>query len=397
MYKIVSGTKDRLASECHNLHKLSDNLLNTYLKRGFKRIDTPILERYELFSKKECGADIDKMFKLTDSDGSLLVMRSDMTMPIARVATTKIGDAYGMKFCYNAPSFKFNSRNSNELREFDQVGVEAFAEAKPYVDADMIVLAIESLINAGLDEFQIEIGHVAYFKGLLGALNLDSNDTEKLRNLVNSKDSFGLDLFVRSKEPNKIWSAINALPLQFGGSDMLLQLLDITDNAEAKSAIKNLIDIDAIIVQRGYGNYVSYDLSLVNGMGYYSGVVFKGITKFFGAAILAGGRYDGLSEAFGKRLPATGFAVGVDNLMTALRRSGYKYSETPGVDLIIGGDCAALETIEKIIKRELDNGLTVENGYCETIEELRTRAVAANASQLIYVQRDGKLVTENVK
>lgn len=394
MYKIVSGTKDYLAGECYNLHKLSDSLLKTYKRRGFKQIDTPILEKFELFSKRECGADIDNMFKLTDFDGSLLVMRSDMTMPIARVATTKIHDAYGMKFCYNAPSFKFSTRNSNELREFNQVGIEVFTEAKPYVDADIIILAIESLINAGLDEFQIEIGHVGYFKGLLNALNLDSYETEKLRNLVNSKNTFGLDFFIKNREPNVIWNAINSLPLQFGGTDTLLHLRDNTDNYEAKNALDNLIEIDKFIRLRGYGKYVSYDLSLVNGMSYYSGVVFKGITKYFGAAILAGGRYDGLSEAFGKKLPATGFAVGVNNLLTAVRRAGNRYSESPSVDIIVGGDLSRINEVEKIIAEELDKGLCVENAYCEDFVTLKIRAAAANARKLIFVSKNGKILSE---
>lgn len=392
MYKLVDGTADYLPAECYNFFALSDKLMDSFVRRGFMRVDTPILERHELFSKPECGVNINNCFKLTDYDGALLVMRPDMTMPIARLATTKIPDASHAKFCYSAKSFRFDKGSSSALREFTQVGVEIFAPSNAYVDADCIVMAIEGLKSAGLNEFQIEIGHVGYFKGLISALNLTKDDEKSVIELVNSKDKFGLELFIKKRnDNNKYWDKIANLPLEFGGADMLKRIAENIDIAESAEAIDNLLKINDYIVNLGYGDYVSYDLSLVNGVQYYSGVVFKGITKYFGKSFLAGGRYDGLCKAFDKDLPATGFAIGVNYLLTAIRRESGLYAETPTLDALVGGSHSQAKKIKMLIDEMILRGDTVENSYIEDIDALRLRAQEIGAMSYIFVNDKGEV------
>lgn len=392
MYKLVDGTADYLPAECYNFFALSDKLMDSFVRRGFMRVDTPILERHELFSKPECGVNINNCFKLTDYDGALLVMRPDMTMPIARLATTKIPDASHAKFCYSAKSFRFDKGSSSALREFTQVGVEIFAPSNAYVDADCIVMAIEGLKSAGLNEFQIEIGHVGYFKGLISALNLTKEDEKTVIELVNSKDKFGLELFIKKRnDNNKYWDKIANLPLEFGGVDMLKRIAENIDIAESAEAIENLLKINDYIVNLGYGDYVSYDLSLVNGVQYYSGVVFKGITKYFGKSFLAGGRYDGLCKAFDKDLPATGFAIGVNYLLTAIRRESGLYAKTPTLDALVGGSHNQAKKIKKLIDELILRGETVENSYIEDIDALRLRAQEIGAMSFIFVNDKGEV------
>lgn len=392
MYKLVDGTADYLPAECYNFFALSDKLMDSFVRRGFMRVDTPILERHELFSKPECGVNINNCFKLTDYDGALLVMRPDMTMPIARLATTKIPDASHAKFCYSAKSFRFDKGSSSALREFTQVGVEIFAPSNAYVDADCIVMAIEGLKSAGLNEFQIEIGHVGYFKGLISALNLTKDDEKSVIELVNSKDKFGLELFIKKRnDNNKYWDKIANLPLEFGGADMLKRIAGNIDISESAEAIDNLLKINDYIVNLGYGDYVSYDLSLVNGVQYYSGVVFKGITKYFGKSFLAGGRYDGLCKAFDKDLPATGFAIGVNYLLTAIRRESGLYAETPTLDALVGGSHSQAKKIKMLIDEMITRGDTVENSYIEDIDALRLRAQEIGAMSYIFVNDKGEV------
>lgn len=392
MYKLVDGTADYLPAECYNFFALSDKLMDSFVRRGFMRVDTPILERHELFSKPECGVNINNCFKLTDYDGALLVMRPDMTMPIARLSTTKIPDASHAKFCYSAKSFRFDKGSSSALREFTQVGVEIFAPSDAYVDADCIVMAIEGLKNAGLNEFQIEIGHVGYFKGLISALNLTKDDEKSVIELVNSKDKFGLELFIKKRnDNNKYWDKIANLPLEFGDADMLKRIADNIDISESAEAIDNLLKINDYLVNLGYGDYVSYDLSLVNGVQYYSGVVFKGITKYFGKSFLAGGRYDGLCKAFNKDLPATGFAIGVNYLLTAIRRESGLYAETPTLDALVGGSHSQAKKIKILIDDMILRGDTVENSYIEDIDALRQRAREIGAMSYIFVNEKGEV------
>lgn len=389
MYKLVEGTYDYLPQSCFSLDCLKESLLKSFTLRGFKKIQTPMIERYDLFAKGFWKVDTNKLFKFTDSDGSLLVLRPDMTMPIARIINTKQKDIKAAKYCYIGNSFCYQKSN-NSMREFTQAGVEIIGKNTIYVDADIITLAICSLLKAGLNSFQIDIGHVGYFKGFLKALNLNEQEERDLINLVEAKDSFGIELFAKNHSitKDKLEGIFN-LPTLFGGNEVLEYAKNYCACEEAESAIRDLSDIYNTLKSLGYEKYISFDLSLVNGFGYYSGVVFKGITRYFGAPILSGGRYDNLSKNFNNNIPATGFAIGVNNLLIAITNQSGEDIKLPANEVLIGGACKNANIIHGYINALVENGHTVENSYIESIDEFLNYFKDLGVAKGVFVNPDG--------
>lgn len=190
-------------------------------------------------------------------------------------------------------------------------------------DAEVISLAIESLREAGLDDFIIDIGHVGFFKGILASLSLADDEREELADLVESKNTIGELIFAKktglsSDEQERI----SGLPMLFGGDEIFAKARKYCVNDEMNEAVDTLEKLDAILKDLGYEKYVSYDLSLVGEMSYYSGIVFKGMCEQVGSSILSGGRYDHLCDSFDRDIPCVGFAIGTDMLLNALAQTG---------------------------------------------------------------------------
>lgn len=141
--------------------------------------------------------------------------------------------------------------------------------------------------------------------------------------------------------------------------------------------------------QRGYAQYLSIDLGLVNSYSYYSGVVFKAMTALFGDSLIGGGRYDRLIENYGKQVPATGFAVGIRAVLTALQRQDCDFS-FPATDLVVGGVGKGKTASAKCADEARKNGLRASNGFSETKEDLLRYAKRVGALRAVFFGENGE-------
>lgn len=385
-FKLAQGVLDYLPNECYKKSQIENKILNTFIDFGYDRIDTPILERYELFDSGVGKVDLKKLFKVTDIDGDLLVLRPDMTMPISRIVSTKLPkDTY--KLCYLGKSFSM-LENGGKLREFTQVGVEVMGAKGVGVDTEVVALAIKSLLDAGLQNFQIELGHIGYFKGLLDSLELSLQDKEELTELVEKKDSIGEGLFAkRLGLDSQITSIILKLPMFFGGIEVLDEAEIYCKNDEMKEAISNLRKLYEGLKQLGYEKYISFDLSIVGNMKYYSALVMKGITKSVGRPILAGGRYDNLCDSFGSNTKAVGFAISIGYLLEALDAQG-QLIKKPEVEIVIGFDNNCIDKAMALFEEYKTKKVVVKMSFATTIDQLKKCKEAAKANKAIYVSND---------
>ena len=385
-FKLAQGVLDYLPNECYKKSQIENKILNTFIDFGYDRIDTPVLERYELFDSGVGKVDLKKLFKVTDIDGDLLVLRPDMTMPISRIVSTKLPkDTY--KLCYLGKSFSM-LENGGKLREFTQVGVEVMGAKGVGVDTEVVALAIKSLLDAGLQNFQIELGHIGYFKGLLDSLELSLQDKEELTELVEKKDSIGEGLFAkRLGLDSQITSIILKLPMFFGGIEVLDEAEIYCKNDEMKEAISNLRKLYEGLQQLGYEKYISFDLSIVGNMKYYSALVMKGITKSVGRPILAGGRYDNLCDSFGLDTKAVGFAISIGYLLEALDAQGTSLKK-PDVEIVIGFDNDCMDKALALFEDYKTKNIVVKMSFATTIDQLEKCKEAAKANKAIYVSKD---------
>lgn len=319
------GVRDIYGDECQNKLIIQNRIHEIFKSYGYSDIQTPTFEFFDIFNKERGSVASKNMYKFFDREGYTLVLRPDMTPSIARSAAKYFMDEdMPIRFCYSGNAFINNSEYQGKLKEFTQIGSELIGDNTSDADAEVIGMVIESLLSAGLTEFQLEIGQPQFFKGLVNASGLDEDTVEELRELLENKKYFGVEGVLENAdicdEFKKIFMGFQDY---LGSIDMIERVkkenLEIL-NEESLNALERLEKLFNILKIYGIENYVSFDLSMLSMYDYYTGVVFRAYTYGTGDAIVTGGRYDNLLKQFGKDAPAIGFAVNLDRLMVALSR-----------------------------------------------------------------------------
>lgn len=393
-YKLVQGMQDYLPSELTKKNKIEKKIEKIFSDFGFKAVQTPTLEHHSIFTSGDSLAPFDKLFKFSDTDGNLLVLRSDMTTPISRIVSTKMQADFPLRLSYIANSYKLKVER-NRLREYTQAGVELFGVNSPFADAEVIALAIETIKATGLSEFQIDIGQVNILKGFLNTTLLTEEEKKEIISLVDKKNFIEKDLF--SNFTSKEREIVNEIVHLFGDSDVLNKAKTFLTNQESLDALDNLNDVYQILKNMGYGDYISFDLGIVNTYTYYTGIVFKGITRFFGSPILSGGRYDTLTNVFDKDIPATGFAIGINDLIQALSMvNGGEQTEDNIVALGMVESKAAQSKFRVVCESIISQGNIVDFSYKNVKESLLDYAKVRNIKKVIFINKEGATEEETL-
>lgn len=302
-----------------NIQKLFGEILHRY---GYQAIQTPTFEFFDVFSREIGTTPSKELYKFFDKEGNTLVLRPDFTPSIARCAAKYFMDeTIPLRFCYSGNNFINTSDLQGKLKETTQMGAELLGDASPEADAEMLAMLVEALRNAGLQEFQVSVGQIEYFKGLCANAALDEETELALREFISSRNEFGAqELLLEKNIPADSVKALLSVNSLFGTYDILDKALACADNQRSRNAIMHLKQVYELLKVYGVDQYISFDLAMVSKYNYYTGIIFSAYTYQAGSAIAKGGRYDNLLEKFGKPAPATGFVVMIDDLVSALTR-----------------------------------------------------------------------------
>ncbi len=316
-----SGVCDILADECAAKKEIEATIYNVFASMGYREVEPPTFEFYDVFAVSGGQISQENMFKFFDDKGRILTLRPDITTSIARMAATKEDlSVLPKRYCYTGNVFRAEETQGARQREFTQSGIELIGAYSPEADAEVIAAAIEAVIAVGIDEFSMEIGQVAFFNGLVEQAGLSAEQTESLRERIDSKDSLGIrEMVARLDISDDIKRLFAALPSLFGNSEVL-DKADVEGlNATSKAALDNIRRIFELLTLYGLEKFISIDLGMLQSIDYYTGTIFKCYTHGVGFPICAGGRYDNLVGHFGENVGAVGAAFGINRLMTALR------------------------------------------------------------------------------
>lgn len=393
------GMQDILFEDCYLKRDLESAIRKLFGSYGYMEVETPTLEFYDTFSAESDLTPQETMFKFFDQQGRILVLRPDLTIPIVRIATTKFkGAAYPLRFSYIQNTFRYNEMGGGKQKEFTQAGVEIIGSSMPEADAEVIATAINTLKATGLKDFQIDIGQVDFFKGLMEQTGLNDQDVEQMRILIDRKDFLGIEEIVKGYNiPGELKELIFNLPGLFGSTDVIDRVEKITVNERSLKALANLRRVLEILEDYDLSKYVSIDLGMVQSLNYYTGIIFRGFTYGVGFPILSGGRYDNLMEKFGEKCPATGFSLGLNMLMMALDRQKVIF-EKPVVDSLIAYSEKGRKNAYKIAGELRKQGLVVEldiTGY--SLEELKEYAGSKNIGGILYIGDEEKIQLHNLE
>ncbi|PJI07394.1 MULTISPECIES: ATP phosphoribosyltransferase regulatory subunit [Clostridium] len=382
---IPEGSRDILFEECSIKNNIENILRDTYVKVGYEEVNSPTMEFYDVYNLENQPISQEKMYKLFDNTGRILVLRPDMTTPIARIAATKAkAKNYPLKLSYKGNIYRMNKALDGKISEITQSGIEVLGISSLRADAEVLITAIKAILNTGLTDFKIEIGQVEFFKSIISEVKLNKEDSEKLRNLIESKNFSKVEEFV-DKNSNLIEEdsreILTNMPKLFGGREIIEKARKLTKNSKAVEALKTVEDLYDIVSKAGFSEYLLIDLGMVQHINYYTGLIFRGYAHGVGDALLSGGRYDKLIEQFGRDMPATGLAINVDNLMLALDDSLRKKLYSKEKYLVFASD----NNIEKAYEALSDfnsKGIKAEVSLFNNLEDTKKYCVKNKIDKL---------------
>jgi ATP phosphoribosyltransferase regulatory subunit len=273
---------------------------------------TPALE-YETVLPR-WGRNPRPAYRMFDEQGQVLVLRSDMTVPIARLVATRYRTAEPpLRFCYVAHAYRSVRPQRGQSRELLQAGVELVGGAAPGGTAEVLTVLCAALDAAGLRTYRVGLGDVSLYPTLLEAVGVAPEAHETILSELAAGDFVGVEREVRrlglgSEEVDLLLR----VPQTRGGPEVLEGL-----SGPLEAAVSGMRSVHQLLAPE-VAERIIFDLGLVRSLGYYTGAVFQVYDPAYGVPIGSGGRYDELLGSFGRPLPAVGFALGVERLHIAL-------------------------------------------------------------------------------
>lgn len=388
--QIPNGMQDTLPGECAHKRLMEGQVRRLFALHGYQEIETPILEYYNTLDDATYGYRPEHVWKTFDSKGQILAVRPDSTIPAVRLAAGRLkGEALPLRLCYVQSATHFQSETLSMLCEEPQAGVELMGEPGPQADAEVIALAIETLLKAGLRDFQIELGQAGFFAGFMQEAGLTEGQCAVVRELTEQKNALGIQLYLEKLAVSRdVAQRLMRLPRLYGDISVLDEAAALTNHALCRAAVSNLRQVVDILREYGCEKYLSIDLGMVHQANYYSGMIFRGMTADLGQPLLSGGRYDGLPSRFGREMPATGFAVSLKLLLMALERQGAAFT-APVPDKMVGFDTGCLADAIAFAKAERAKGVCVSMQYNAAPEALADKARRGLTGEAVYISREG--------
>lgn len=392
------GVRDIYDRECARKNIVEQRILRQMQLFGYSAIETPMFEFFDIFAKERGSVSDREMYKFFDRYNNTVVLRPDMTPAIARCVTKFYGEeTMPQRLCYLGHTFTNSASYKGRLYEVTQSGAELIGDDSPQADAEMIAMVIQSLRSAGLKEFQVELGEVEFFRGLLEEAGISEEEGDELRELIENKNYFGVEDYISNVLKKADFKDVFLkLPELFGSVDNIRQAREMTKNQRAQSAIDRLEKVHQILKEYGLTEYISYDLGMLSKFSYYTGIIFKAYSYGIGDYMVSGGRYDKLLVQFGRDISAIGFAITIDRLMSALSSQKVEF-DTSAADVLVvyeeqrtGEAVQVLTRYRRIGKRAMGMPMQGEKERKEYIAYAKEKGM----TQLIFMKETSILKTD---
>ena len=369
------GTRDLLFNDCIARREVEMKLAALFKSFGYSEVVTPGIEFYDLFSGSSRHFRQERMYKLTDSKGRLIAIRPDSTIPIARLASTRLAEAVlPLRLFYNQAVYENNALLKGRSDEIFQSGIELIGgEDTERADYEVMCLALEALRSFDADNFRFEIGDIGYFKELVSKLEADEATREEIRLLISAKNYPALNDILDEVGPAPVAAALKALPRLFGGAEVFDKAAALFTDDRIDAILLHLREVYSKLSELGYGGKISVDLGIVSHVDYYTGIVFKGYLSGVGQSVLKGGRYDGLLGEFGRPCPAVGFGVNCDDAANYLRKNDLAPTIS-APDCIIFAESGSPADAVAFAKSLVADGKTAEIGLHSSLEATKAYA-----------------------
>lgn len=383
------GARDLLFEECRARREVQAKLSQVFTLRGYREVITPGLEYFDVFNLPGAAIPQQEMYKCTDNHGRLVVFRPDSTLPIARMAASRLqGWERPLRFFYSQTIYRNRPDLSGRSDESAQMGIELMGAGGLRADLEAIATAVEAL-SVCVPDFRVEIGHARFFQALADQLPLSPEEKEGLRDTIESKNYAALSERLDPLGDLPAARAMAQLPRLFGGEEALAGAERWFQDGETREILESLKGLYQALGQLGLGDRLMVDLGLVQRNDYYTGVVFSAYVPQRGDAVLLGGRYDGLCGKFGDPMPAVGFSIDLDavaDLNTAL-------AGPAPVEALVYGEPGFEMQGQKLVSSLAGQGVLCESSLFETEAETLEYAKKRNIPTVYVVGENTREIT----
>jgi ATP phosphoribosyltransferase regulatory subunit len=330
------GARDVLPVEAAELRAAEDALRRVFARFGYREVRTPVLEFAAQLERGQ-GGPLSDVFRLFDPSGRVVVLRPDLTIPVARLLATRLADHPGpLRVSYTGPAFRVPRPGRPLASEHRQAGAELVGVGGPEADAEAVVLLAGALREAGLTDLRIGVGDVSLTAAVLDALGVPGGARARLAAAAAARDHVA---WRREAEavglPGARGELLAGLPAMRGGADVTARIADVVPQAAAACA--RLERMMALVGEAGAGDVLLVDLGILRDWPYYSGLTIEAYAAGAGAPVAQGGRYDGLSARFGHARPAVGFSIELEVLHRALAAADTRPAAPREGVVLVGG------------------------------------------------------------
>jgi len=389
--KLPFGFRDIFPIESEERNKIKELIREEFRLWGYGEVKTPVVEFTKNISAGAGENWKDKLVSFFDVDGNLVSLRTDMTIPIARLAGMRIKKSQlPVKFCYFANSFRQSDIQKGIKREYNQAGLELIGSSSFISDVEVLVILVKILKKLEISDYKIGLGHIKLINGLCSWLDLDSLDIESVKKNLILKNFVAIERLLSQSDKEKAKVFLKLIkPEQ--DIEKIANLVSNIKEKKVRDGFSYLRRVYDVLEKLSCSKHLIIDLSIIREFDYYSGLLFEVYSSKVTDISGSGGRYDGLIGKFGLDVPATGFALDIDLIHKSMEDSKLRLFRNESGMLLFGPSKNCYELI-KISDSLRANGTTVEIVYDKGLD-LKNLAKEKKCRLLVILEPDMENVT----
>ncbi len=314
--QIPPGTQILIGDTARRRRAVEATIFSVFEGWSYEEIIPPMFDYFDVFIKG-MGNDLeDRIYRFIDREGNLLALRPEFTSLLAKMSATRLaGLPKPVRLSYSGEVLRFETPKGGRGREFAQIGIEHYGGDTRSADVEVLLVCMEVLEKLGVSDFQVNLGNVDFFGGIVDRIDLPGERIDALKDVLDVKDQTGLERMMGDMPfDQRQKNILRSIPHLMGGREVLSEMRSLIRNDRSRSALDHLEEIYDVFAGLGLERHLTIDLGEVRGFDYYSGILFRAYVPGLGFEVANGGRYDGLPAQFGHDTPAVGFSFTLDRL-----------------------------------------------------------------------------------
>ena len=312
--QIPPGTQILIGRAARRRRVLERAICSVFEGWSYEEIIPPIFDYYDVFAKG--WGQEEQIYRFIDREGNILALRPEFTSLVAKTVATRLtASPKPIRLYYSGEVLRFEKPKGGRQREFAQIGIEHYGGAGKSADVEILLVAVETFQRLGVQSFQINLGSVDFFGGIVDRIELPKGQIDSLKDVLNIKDQSGLEVLLQTLPlDDRRKNILRAVPHLTGGKPVITEARNLVKNPRSVEALNHLEEIYSIFERLDLAQHLTIDLGEIRGFDYYTGILFRAYVRDLGFEVASGGRYDGLPAAFGEDVPAVGFSFSLDRL-----------------------------------------------------------------------------------